>query len=52
MLLLTLLKALLTALAAMRIERELRRLDDRMLADLGLTRSGILAYAMDKATKN
>jgi uncharacterized protein YjiS (DUF1127 family) len=51
MLLLTIFQAIQNALRAMRYERQLSRLDDRMLADIGLTRSGILAAAMDKATR-
>lgn len=51
MLLLTVFQAVRSALKAMRIERELSRLDDRTLAGLGLTRSGILAAAVDRATR-
>jgi uncharacterized protein YjiS (DUF1127 family) len=50
MLLITLFQAVQSALKAMRIERQLSHLDDRTLADIGLTRSGILAAAMEKAT--
>ncbi len=49
MLLISMFQAITTALRVIKIERELSRLDDRMLADIGLTRSGILAAAIKAA---
>lgn len=46
MFLITLFQALQTAFRALKIERELSRLDDRSLADMGISRSDILRRAM------
>jgi uncharacterized protein YjiS (DUF1127 family) len=49
MLLISMFQAVQSAFRILKIERQLSRLDDRMLADIGLTRSDILKTAIKMA---